>query len=225
MVFCSWIQTIHAGTIKGTVISEDDNAGLPGAKVYLRSTRLACLTDGSGNFILKGIPSGNYTLVVEYIGYGSYEKNFSISPKDTDEIFSEKIILKPSSKEMNTITVTGVAGKETETAARLREKNADNIVSVLSAQAIEKSPDITVANALQRVSGVSLSRTPEGDGHYAILRGMNKRYNNTLINGMKIASPDPKARFIPLDIIPADLLQRIEVVKSVTPDMEGDAIG
>ena len=215
----------HAATIKGTVISADDNSTLPSARIGIRNTKLACLTDVSGNFILKGIPAGNFVLTVDYIGYETYEKNISISIKDTDEVINLRVMLQPKSKEMNNVLVTGVAGKETETAARLREKNADNIVSVLSAQAIEKSPDITVANALQRVSGVSLSRTPAGDGQYAILRGMNKRYNNTLINGLKIASPDPKARFVPLDIIPSDLLQRIEVVKSITPDMEGDAIG
>ena len=64
-----------------------------------------------------------------------------------------------------------------------------------------------------------------GDGQYAIIRGMDPRYNTTLINGIKIPSPDNKQRYVPLDIFPADLVERIEVFKSLTPDMEGDASG
>src|SRR3978361_235679 len=54
---------------------------------------------------------------------------------------------------------------------------------------------------------------------------MDKQYNTTLINGVKIPSPDNKNRYIPLDIFPADLVERIEISKSLTPDMEGDASG
>jgi outer membrane receptor for ferrienterochelin and colicin len=52
---------------------------------------------------------------------------------------------------------------------------------------------------MQRVSGVSIERNSNGDGQYAILRGMDKRYNYTLVNGVKIPSPDNKYRYVPLD--------------------------
>ena len=84
---------------------------------------------------------------------------------------------------------------------------------------------ITVANALQRVSGVTIEKTSSGEGRYPIIRGMEKRYINTLVNGIKIPSPDNKNRFIPLDLFPSELLERLEVSKSLTPAMEGDAIG
>jgi len=45
------------------------------------------------------------------------------------------------------------------------------------------------------------------------------------VNGIKIPSPDNKNRYVPLDIFPADLLDRLEVTKSLSPNMEGDAIG
>ena len=114
---------------------------------------------------------------------------------------------------------------EGENTARRIEQVAPSIVNVVSAQAIQISPDIQVANVLQRVSGVTLERGTNGDGRYAIVRGMDKRYNYTLVNGIKIPSPDPYNRYVPLDIFPADLLQRLEVTKALTPSMEGDAIG
>lgn len=105
------------------------------------------------------------------------------------------------------------------------ERLAPNVMNIISAKSIELSPDITVANVLQRISGVTVERSSSGDGQYAILRGMDKRYNYTLVNGIKIPSPDNKNRFVPLDIFPAEMLDRLEVTKSLTPEMEGDAIG
>ncbi|MGN1260997.1 MAG: TonB-dependent receptor domain-containing protein, partial [Alloprevotella sp.] len=96
---------------------------------------------------------------------------------------------------------------------------------IMSAKAIERSPDLTVANVIQRMSGVTMERNSSGEGQYAILRGMDKRYNYTLVNGLKIPSPDNKNRFVPLDIFPSELLDRLEVTKSLTADMEGDGIG
>jgi outer membrane receptor protein involved in Fe transport len=78
---------------------------------------------------------------------------------------------------------------------------------------------------MQRVSGVTIERSNSGEGRYPIIRGMEKRYINTLVNGIKIPSPDNKNRFIPLDLFPAELLERLEVSKTLTPSMEGDAIG
>ncbi|MGS0099154.1 TonB-dependent receptor plug domain-containing protein, partial [Escherichia coli] len=77
----------------------------------------------------------------------------------------------------------------------------------------------------QRVSGVTIQRDNNGEGRYAIIRGMAPRYNNTLVNGIKIPSPDDKYRFVPMDVFPSDMLERLEVIKALTPNMEGDAIG
>ena len=95
----------------------------------------------------------------------------------------------------------------------------------MSAKAIELSPDLTVANVIQRMSGIVMERSSTGDGQYALLRGMDKRFNYTLVNGIKIPSPDNKNRFVPLDIFPSELLDRLEVTKALTADMEGDGIG
>ena len=73
----------------------------------------------------------------------------------------------------------------TEAGARGIEKRAMNVMNVMSAKAIELSPDLTVANALGRISGITLERSASGEGQYAILRGMDKRYNYTLVNGVK----------------------------------------
>jgi len=114
---------------------------------------------------------------------------------------------------------------ESDDFARKSEQKAENVMNIIGAKAIELLPDVTVGNLLQRVSGVSVVRNSSGDGQYAIIRGMDKRYNYTAVNGIKIPSPDDKNRYVPMDIFPSNLLGRLEVVKALTPNMEGDAIG
>ena len=123
------------------------------------------------------------------------------------------------------VDITIRKGENSEASGRFTEKVSMNLRNVISAQEIEISPDLTVANVIQRVSGVSIERNDNGDGQHAIVRGMDKRYNYTLVNGIKIPSPDNKNRYVPLDIFPSDLLDRLEVSKALTPNMEGDAIG
>jgi hypothetical protein len=125
---------------------------------------------------------------------------------------------------METISiVSGMNG--TDKSVRRLERVSDPLLNILSAKTLQLLPDITVANAIQRVSGVTIEKSNSGEGRYPIIRGMEKRYINTLINGIKIPSPDNKNRFIPLDLFPSELLERLEVSKSLTPSMEGDAIG
>jgi len=98
-------------------------------------------------------------------------------------------------------------------------------LNAVSAQSIAISPDVLVSNVLSRVSGISIDRSNTGDAQHVIIRGMDKQYNTTLINGIKIPSPDNKNRYVPLDIFPAGLVDRLEVYKTLTPDMEADASG
>lgn len=115
--------------------------------------------------------------------------------------------------------------KSSDRTVRNIEKNSDMVQNILSEKTIQLLPDVTVANALQRVSGVTIQRDNSGEGRYAIIRGMDQRYNNTLVNGIKIPSPDDKYRFVPMDLFPSDMLERLEVIKALTPNMEGDAVG
>ncbi|HXD79864.1 MAG TPA: TonB-dependent receptor, partial [Puia sp.] len=123
------------------------------------------------------------------------------------------------------VQVSTLAGGGTDNGARRLEQRADIVQNLLSSRSIELSPDVTVGNAMQRISGVTLQAGPTGEGRYAIIRGMDQRYNAVLVNGVKIASPDDKYRFVPMDLFPSELLERLEVIKSLTPRMEGDAIG
>lgn len=138
---------------------------------------------------------------------------------------NKNIELKLLSELIGGVDVRVKQSQNSEASGRFTEKVSMNLRNIITSQEIDVSPDITVANVIQRVSGVSIERNDNGDGQHAIVRGMDKRYNYTLVNGIKIPSPDNKNRYVPLDIFPSDLLDRLEVSKALTPNMEGDAIG
>jgi len=208
--------------VSGT-IKDPKNQSLIGAVVFVQGADLGTSTNFSGEYKLRGLETGKHVLIFSYVGFVSDTVTVNVVNKDST--IRLNIVLKESNATIDWVEVRGALDKESEFSALKAEKNADNVINVVSARTIELSPDLTVANVAQRVSGVSLERSTQGDGRYAIIRGMDQRYNNTLINGVKIPSPEARTRFIPLDIFPSELLQRMEVYKALTPDLEGDAIG
>lgn len=131
----------------------------------------------------------------------------------------------PDTVRLRGVVVTARQTGTSDYGARNIERQAAGVMNVMSEKAIGLSPDISVGNLVQRMSGVAVERNSSGEGQYAILRGMDKRYNYTLVNGVKIPSPDNKNRYVPLDLFPSEILGRLEVYKSLTPDLEGDGIG
>ncbi len=223
--FCASQAFSQTFEIKGKVESHRLHEKLSGASVRCtngRDINLNSNTDLDGEFKFKELPSGTYTIRVDYVGFEVWVKEVTVASKTKMEL---KITLEEHGTELSAVQVYRKLNQEDQRGAIQKEKHSNNIINVISAEAMEKSPDINAANVLQRVSGVTILRSGGGDEAYPIIRGLDPRYNNTLINGIKITSPDDKSRYVPLNIIPSDLLGSIEVSKSSTPEMEGDAIG
>lgn len=214
------VATAH--TLDGIV--KDNRTGEPliGSVIEVKELPSVKTTTGlDGSFTLHELPDkGRYTLVVRYISYKTREIPVDVSDKGI-----VNITLDEDSHELGEVVIKGHKEYHSDRSAIDMEKTADNVLNVMSQQSIQLSPDVNVATVLQRVSGVTMERDASGEASYAILRGMDKRYNYTLVNGVKIPSPDDKNRYIPLNIFPSDLMDRLVVSKSLTADMEGDAAG
>ena len=205
--------------VKGKIRDAQTGEEIIGAKVALKGDPSRAAVSGlDGSFNLS-VEEASCTLVCTSMGYRPREVRVAAGNASVEIPLTSREI------ELRGVTVTASNPGRTEAGARLIEKNSLNVVNVMSAKAIELSPDVTVANVIQRMSGVTVEKNDNGEGQYAILRGMDKRYNYTLVNGIKIPSPDNKNRFVPLDIFPSEMLDRLEVAKSLTADMEGDGIG
>ncbi len=212
----------QAAEIKGRVTEPGTGDAVIGGIVTIAELpEVNDITGLDGSFHLSGIPAGTYTINIAYTGFSTYHTQVKTEDGKT---VSLNIKLE-SRNELRAVTISSKRDGASENTARSIERDAGQVMNIVSGKAIQLSPDLTVANVIQRVSGISIERNSNGDGQYAILRGMDKRYNYTLVNGIKIPSPDNKYRYVPLDIFPSELLDRLEIYKALTPSMEGDAIG
>lgn len=104
------------------------------------------------------------------------------------------------------------------------KREADVIEDAVSADEVGNYSDQNVAESLQRSPGVSITRD-QGEGRYVVVRGLDAALNSVTVDGIAVGTPESDNRAAPLDLIPSDSTERLKVVKSVTPDMPGDAIG
>jgi outer membrane receptor protein involved in Fe transport len=213
--------TGYAQQIKGLVTDLQTGEPMTGATVLIKETGKRKFVQLDGTFNFKDVKPGSYDLQITYTSYQMFEKHIEVS---AEQPLNLEIHLQPAAIELSSVVVSG-GGNGSEKNTRNLERSANQLVNIVSSRNIELLPDITVANVMQRVSGVAVEKNSSGEARYPIIRGMEKRYINTLVNGIKIPSPDNKNRFIPLDLFPSELLERLEVSKSLTPSMEGDAIG
>ena len=213
---------IQAHTLDGIVKDNKTGEPLIGTVIRVKELPNVGTTTGlDGSFTLHELPDkGKYTLVVTFMAYKTKEIVVDVANDEKVDIPMDEDL-----KQLGEVVVTGRREYRSDRSAVETVKNAGNVLNVMSQQSIQLSPDVNVASVLQCVSGVTMERDASGEASYAILRGMDKRYNYTLVNGVKIPSPDDKNRYIPLNIFPSDLMDRLVVSKSLTADMEGDAAG
>ena len=105
-----------------------------------------------------------------------------------------------------------------------RQRTADNIVQVLSAEVITSLPNANIADAVGRLPSVTLERD-EGEGKYVQIRGTEPRLSNVTIDGVNVPSPESGVRQIKLDTIASDLVESVEINKTLQANMDGDGIG
>ena len=223
-VFLSSVSISLGQVVKGKVTDSKTGETLISATVSLVGSNKTYNTNTGldGSFYFKNVVAGKYEEIIQFVGYNEKQLTLEVIKGQT---INNNIQMDLQVDQLNEVVVNSNLNKETDRYARNTEKLANNVMNIISAKAIEISPDITVGNVLQRAPGVSVVRNSSGDAQHAIIRGMADRYNYVTINGIKIPSPDDLKRSIPMDIFPSDLLERLEVVKSLTPSMEGDAIG
>lgn len=212
-----------AAKLNGRIIDAQTGEELVGCAVYISQLEMGTTTGFDGTYELRNVPVGKYTVQVRCMTYENQIQTIDLS--SDSQVLNINFALSPSVEILNEVVVVSGLERNTENSARASEKKSNQILNVVSAKSIELSPDLNVAAVVQRISGVTLERNSTGDGQYAILRGMDKRYNYTLVNGIKIPSPNNKHRYLSLDLFPSELLDRVEVTKSLSADMEGDATG
>ena len=206
------------GRIIGHVVDAGTGRPISGAQISLLGTRLGVLSGVDGRYMLLNVPTGPQTLRIQFIGYG--EKTIEGIAISRDQVVQQDISLSTSAVALEGITVSAAREQGSVNRALDAQRTAVGVTSATTLEQIARSPDSDAAQAVQRVSGVTVQ-----DGKYVFVRGLGERYTTTSLNGARVPSPEPEKKVVPLDLFPASLLETITTSKTFTPDQPGDFSG
>lgn len=208
------------GNISGRITDRKTGEPLAGAVIEITENNVATAANVQGAFSFVAVPSGMHQIRYSFVGYGDTLIATNIQDNQTQVL---DIRLSPANHTMQTVVIAG--GMLGQLKAINQQKSSNTIKNVISADQIGKFPDPNAAEALQRVPGVNINRNEgDGEGRYVGLRGLPPSFTNVNINGEQTPSPEGDVRQTALDVIPADQLASMEIIKALTPDMDGDAI-
>jgi len=205
----------HASDVVGTVTDGSGTRALQGAEVRIVELGRVIEAERDGSFRFGDVPAGTYTIEARYVG--TEPTTSSVTVPETGNV-TVNLVLGGN----NQIIVVGQAASLSSSLSRQRA--ADGVESVLTRDSIGQFPDQNVAESLRRLPGVNILND-QGEGRFVSVRGLDPELNAASVNGARLPAPESDVRSVALDVVPAELIESIEVKKSLTPDMDGDTIG
>jgi len=198
------------GNIIGMVTDEYTGEVLQGATVHLSETAIGAVTNQDGRFTLRRIPVGEHVLLVRYMGYNTKEIQVSIT---AEESIVQNIELEADQIMGDNVLVIGY--QRGQSRALTRQRESVNIRSVLSSEQIDRMMTTTVSDALSRVTGMHGGTN---------IRGVGSAMSNVTVDGQRMGSTGSGDRSVDLSTISSDMVQELDVIKVITPDMDADAL-
>ncbi|MCE1190164.1 MAG: TonB-dependent receptor [Ignavibacteria bacterium] len=216
---CSRVALAGGATVEGHIRDSKTGEPLFGANVILVGTAIGGASDLDGKYRIVNVPEGTFSVRVSYLGYNDIKTTLTI--KDASTI-KKDFMMDAVSLEGKEIVVTGQAYGQKQ--AINQQLSADQILNAVSAAKIQELPDANVSESIARLPGVAIMRSG-GEGNQVIIRGMSPKYNSISIDGVQMASSGKDDRSTDLSMISSNMLDGIQVAKTVTADMDADVMG
>ena len=205
------------GTVRGRIVDGSKQI-LPGASIYIDKLHTGVTSDINGFYTLPNLDPGTYTLKVSYVGYDPVLISITIPEGKT----LEKDVVMKEGVELQEVVIGGAL--QGQNRAINAQKSNLGITNIVSADQVGKFPDSNIGDASKRISGINV-QYDQGEARFGQVRGTSADLSSVTINGNRVPSAEGDTRNVQLDLIPADMVQTIEVNKVITPDMDADAIG
>jgi TonB-dependent receptor len=208
------------GTITGRVFDEGTGRSLQGAVVTIRGTNLSDYTDPDGRFTLPGVRTGAVTLDIEYVGLDPFSQQVNVAAGTAATVNAP---MKSAIMQLAAFEVKEAA--RGQALAINQQKTASGIVNIVSEEVFGAMVDGNPGYALQRLPGLSVDEDQDGSPTSVNLRGVPGEFNSFQIDGQRLPNAGGTSRSANMRHLVADGITNIEVMKAVTPDRDGDAIG
>lgn len=208
----------QTGRIAGTIVDGATGEPLFSASVLVVETSGGAVADFDGNYLIKGLQPGSYTLRVSYISYAT--QTITDVKVLAGQVTTIDVVLEPESATLEEIVVAADAILDNDAALLRQRQKSIAFADAISAQSISRFGSGDAADAMRKVVGASVI-----GGKYVFVRGLGDRYSSTQLNGSVLPSADPDKQSFQMDIIPSNLLENIVTLKTFTPDKPGSFSG
>ena len=211
------INSAMMGSRRGSITDATDHQVLPGASIVIEDLHTGATSDVNGFYTLTNLKPGTYKVKVSYVGYAPKTYTIKLSGNTV-----ERDIQLDGGSELSEVVVNGAFYGQRK-ALQMQKENM-GVTNVVSADQVGKFPDSNIGDALKRINGVNV-QYDQGGARFGQVRGTSADLTSVTVNGNRMPSAEGDTRNVQLDLIPADMIQTIELNKVVTSDMDGDAIG
>ncbi|MEE9438362.1 MAG: TonB-dependent receptor [Saprospiraceae bacterium] len=219
ILFATQSVIAQKSTLKGVIKDDLSGETLIGATVVLLENNLSQVTDLDGLYRINSIPPGVYTIEIRYLGYITVQQQITL---ESGQELEQNIKLKYESVMADEVVISAQAEGQISS---INQQLADNTIkNIVSAKKIQETPNANAAEAIGRVSGVSIVRSG-GEGSKVVIRGLAPKFNKIQVEGVRMASTGGDDRSTNLSMISPYMLDGIEVSKAAMADQEGDVIG
>jgi len=208
----------QTGTISGKIADAKTGEEIIGANVSIQGTQVGAATDLEGNFKISNVKPGTYSLLVTFITYKTHTIPDVVV--EAGKITTINVSMQEDATELEAVVVQGAREINNDFALINAIKESKLVVSGISAEQIVRVPDRDAAQIMQRVPGISIV-----DNRFVMIRGVNERYNQVMINRAIGPSTEVDRRTFSFDLIPSGAIDQILIYKSGAPELPGDFAG
>jgi outer membrane receptor for ferrienterochelin and colicin len=219
LLLSSLISFSQKGKVEGKVTDAKTGQPLTGVTVINKQNGKGTSTDVEGRYGIVIDGAAKVSLVFTYNGVTQQIDDIEIKE---GVVTVQDVSLTQREKTEDAVIVRAPSTARKETAASLItfQKNTNTVASVISAEAIRRSPDRNTGEILKRTPGTSIQ-----DGKFIIVRGLADRYNQAMLNGILLTSTEPDRKTFSFDLIPAQMIDNIIINKAFVPEYPGEWAG
>jgi TonB-dependent receptor len=215
LTVCVWAQS---GTIKGNVKDIVSGDAIIGANVIIMGTAQGAQADIEGNFVIPKVKAGTYSLVISFVSYKTDTLNdITVYPDQTTVV---NATIMEAGQELNEIVITGARVTNTDLSVITEIRKSDLVAVGISAQQISLSQDRDAAQIMRRIPGVTIM-----NNRFVNVRGLSERYSTVMLNGIIAPSSEVDSKAFAFDLIPSNMIDRMLVYKSGSPELPGEFAG